>query len=131
MRDIAFTGLVLLSLYHILVLIGLINYDFVWGGYIDNIPMMVILETISLSITCLLIYLIIYIKKSEQITLYSTIGLLFGFNVFLLSLIGNLLSSNDLEKFLGSSVALFYIYYFFFELKQTRFTKNFMVGENI
>lgn len=118
MRNIAFIGFILLAFYHLLILVGIINYEYVWGGNIDSLSSRVVLETIAFIITCYFIFLLIYLKESNQATLYSDSGLIFGVVVFTLSFIGNLLSNNDIEKVLGSSIAIFYIIYFLLEINR-------------
>lgn len=120
LRYFAILGLIILALYHTFILIGLLNDDYIWGGYVADRTLIVVLEICALFITSYFIHLIIYIKKSTQSTLYSKIGLIFGMSIFTLSFIGNLLSTSDIEKVIGSSIAIFYVVYFLLEFKKLK-----------
>jgi hypothetical protein len=120
MRKLALLGLFILSFYHIFILVDLLSYKYVWGGYIKDKYLIIILETIVLIIIYYFIFFIMYLEKTNKATLYSNISLRIGVIIFILSLIGNILSTNCLEKVIGSSIAIFYIFYFISEIKKLK-----------
>ena len=104
--------MILLLLFHFFVLIGVIPYDFIWGGRINSHSEMVQMEIISLVV--ILVFLLIMIVRINiyrikrfklPVRILSWIvTLYFGFNA-----ITNFLSTSGLEQaiFLPLSILLF------------------------
>lgn len=123
MRILAFLGLIGLSVYHTLIIVGLLSSDYVWGGHIDDISKKIILESIALVITTSLIYLTYQIIYNKPINYYHKVGILFGMTIFAFSFIGNLFSLNHIEKYVCSTISLFYVYFFYTEFRTLSFIK--------
>ncbi len=89
------------SLMHLLILFGVINYQNAWGGRLKNEQQMYVFETLSLLINLFLVYVLLikagYIKgilsgKAIRVVLWIYC-LLFALNT-----IGNLLAVSSFEK---------------------------------
>lgn len=105
MKKIAENGLViifsLLTLFHILILTGVIPMDIVWGGRLESIEEMRRFETISLTINLILLLFALGISGIIPLpihTLVRKIVLYVMIVLFSLNTLGNLLSNNLLEK---------------------------------
>lgn len=86
--------------FHILVLLGIIPYDIVWGGNLKSKSEMYIFETISLS--TIFLFLLFSLIQAELVNikiskLFTKIVLWFMLIVFSLNTIGNLLAESTLE----------------------------------
>jgi hypothetical protein len=90
----------LVILFHLCILSGVISYQIVWGGRLENVEQMRVFEVISIAIN-LFIVLMVAMKggytrsllpgKVERVILWGFV-LLFSLNT-----VGNLLSVNSLE----------------------------------
>ncbi len=110
---IALVGLFLLlslfSVFHVLVLTGVIPYTIVWGGKMQAPAQMQLMEGISLGI--MLALLTVVGSRAEIIPLKlpaRAFKIVFWamFVLFLLNTLGNLASVNDFERFAFPPVTL-------------------------
>jgi hypothetical protein len=110
--------IILLSVFvfHILVLIGVIPYNIVWGGRLENISQMYVFEIISLTINSVIMFIVCmkagYIKAYINLKLIN-VTLWFLVAIFLLNTIGNIVSLSALESMIFTpltfiSALLFY-----------------------
>jgi len=102
--------LVLLSIFHVLILVGVIPSDFIWGGQIDGANgNLYTLEIISLVVTLAFI-IIVYLKINPLISgrfkKIINIGVWVIFAYMLLNTLGNLASGVTIEKLIFTPVSL-------------------------
>lgn len=102
-------GTVLVQFFHIFVLVGIIPFDVVGGGRIKSRQQMYQLETIALSVNCLLIFVLLikgkFIREYLSSRHINWLLKIFGF-FFLLNAIGNLFSSSSWEQFVFAPLTL-------------------------
>lgn len=88
-------------LFHVLVLAGVIPFDMVWGGRLKSKDQMIPFEITSLILNVLMLAVVAihsgYLKVSINPMIIKA-ALWFMFVLFLLNTLGNLFSSNELEK---------------------------------
>jgi hypothetical protein len=104
--------LVLLAIviFHLLVIVHIIPYQIVWGGRMENRNQIIRLELISIIIN-LLMMAVVLIKAGlisfsiNRRWLRLLFWLMFFF--FLLNTLGNLVSLNQVEKFIFTPITLF------------------------
>lgn len=95
----------IIIVFHLLVILGLIDFKYIWGGRINNIEEMYVFETISIVLNLLFIFLIsLYKKLIEQNKslkvlkyLFLAVSLLFFVNT-----IGNIFAVNKLEMLIAT-----------------------------
>jgi len=102
--------LVLLSIFHVLVLVGAIPSDFIWGGQIDDATgNLYALEIISLVTTLafiIIVYLKIYPLKSGKFKKIINVAVWVIFAYMFLNTVGNLASGVTIEKLIFTPVSL-------------------------
>lgn len=87
--------------FHLLVITGVIPYQIVWGGRLQNVNQMLKFEAVSLLLNLVMVTWValslgrIQLKVNENVL---RIGFWIMFLLFLLNTVGNLLSNNGLEK---------------------------------
>lgn len=101
--------LILLTMFHALILLGVVPYEIVWGGQIKDSSSFIILEGISLFFTIGFIWLIslkIGIVKTEKFkkTIRAGVWIMFGY--FLLNTIGNFASGVSAEKLIFAPITI-------------------------
>jgi hypothetical protein len=101
--------LTLFVLFHVLILIGIIPYEMVWGGRLKTHAKMVTFETVSLIIN--LIMLIVVAIKADFLKIHllpMIIKIVFWamFALFTVNTIGNILSTNTFEKLVFTPLTL-------------------------
>ena len=95
--------------FHLLVLTGVIPYNMVWGGRLENASQMYIFEAVSLIVNLAIIVVVAvkggYLKPflSKRTIAYILWALVI---LFSLNTIGNLLSKNSLELILFTPLTL-------------------------
>jgi hypothetical protein len=103
------TILSLIVIFHFLVLLSIIPFEIVWGARLKDSSQMVQFEIVSIAMNFVMLiivairsgYLNFYInKKIITVALWIMVGL------FLLNTIGNLLSSNALEKIIFTPLTI-------------------------
>jgi len=102
--------LILLSIFHVLVLVGVIPSDFIWGGQIDSTAgNLFILEVISLAVTIFFI-IVTYMKinplSSGKYVKLINIFVWVIFAYMLLNTLGNLASGVTTEKLIFTPISL-------------------------
>jgi len=108
--NILLVALGLLALFHILVLLGVIPADIVWGGMVQGVPSnLVTLETVALLLTLLFI-LIIAAKtgyvEAGRLSSAVNIGVWLIFAYLLLNTLGNLASGVSFEKLIFAPITI-------------------------
>jgi hypothetical protein len=103
-------------IFHVFVLTGVIPYDIVWGGRLENISQMYVFEFISLAINSIIMIVVCikvgYVKTYINLKFINII-LWFLVVVFLLNTVGNIVSFSILESIIFTpltfiSALLFY-----------------------
>ena len=102
--------LLLLSIFHVLVLVGVIPSDFIWGGQIDGAEgNLFTMEIISLAVTIFFIF-ITYVKiKSLTSGKYVKLINILVWVIFaymILNTLGNLASGVTTEKLIFTPISL-------------------------
>lgn len=106
-RQSLFIMIALLSvvmLFHILVLVGIIPFGVTWGGRLNSMEEMYVLETISLTVN--LFFLIVLLLKGQfiknQIAAKWLNGIIWLFAIlFALNTVGNLFAKASVEMIVG------------------------------
>ena len=87
-------------LMHVLILLNILPHDFVWGGRVKSEADLIILESISIVVQTLFIFIIAikagYLFKGKFKRTVN-VGIWVFFGVMVLNTIGNLASSSGLE----------------------------------
>jgi hypothetical protein len=112
-RKVAKIGLIsifsLTLIFHLLVLTEIIPYSIVWGGRITNQSQMVIFEAVSIVVNAFFLLVVLLKSGFFKVRLPEKItnGILWIMVViFLLNTVGNLFSTNSLEKRIFTPVTL-------------------------
>ena len=96
-------------IFHVLILIGAIPYEIVWGGRLKSSSQMYSFEITSLALNLLMLSVVSvhtgYIKTRIDRRI-ARFGLWAMFVLFLLNSIGNLLSVNEIEKLIFTPVTI-------------------------
>jgi hypothetical protein len=99
----------LVIFYHFLILFSIVPYELTWGGKLKSYNQMIVFETISIVINCLII-LVVFIKlgfiKRLQSSKLIKFVLWFFVLLFALNTIGNLFAENVLEKLIFTPITL-------------------------
>lgn len=93
--------LVMLAIFHCLVLLRIIPFDFIWGGKLQDTSQMVLFEVVSLIINLVMIGIVAIsagVIKSKIHPIVIKVVLWTMFLLFILSTIGNFNSENKFEK---------------------------------
>lgn len=106
------TIIVLLScmlIYHLLILSGIISYQYAWGGRLESKKQMLVFESIGVLITLLIIFVVAikgnYIKLNIP-KILITVLLWFFAAFFALNTLGNLQSINALETLIFTPITI-------------------------
>ncbi len=104
-----FTSLALFSVFHALVLLGVLPYTIVWGGKMEAPSQMQLMEAVSLGITLLLLTIVAvkagFIPLKLPVLAFK-ITFWAMFVLFLLNTLGNLASVNDFERWVFPPITL-------------------------
>lgn len=103
------TILSLIVIFHFLVLLGIIPFEIVWGGRLTDSAQMFQFEIVSITLN--LVMLVTVAIRSEHLNVNTnkkiiTVALWIMVGLFLFNTIGNLLSSNALEKILFTPLTI-------------------------
>lgn len=99
----------LVTAFHLLILLGMVPYDVVWGGRLSNTDQMVVFESISLLLNVIMFVVVglhtglFKIRLDQRITV---VALWLMTILFLINTVGNLLSSNQWEKIIFTPLTL-------------------------
>ncbi len=99
-----------IMLFHVLVIINVIPYEIIWGGRIRNRRELINLELISIIVNAIMIFVVLIRTGMVGFSIRRRwMRLLFWmmFAFFLLNTLGNLVSLNQLEKFIFTPLTLF------------------------
>lgn len=96
-------------IFHLLVMIGVLPYDIIWGGRLESESSMYMLESVSLVVNFLILWFVSmkvgYTKKlvSDRMLniLFWILAIMFALNTF-----GNLFSENRVEAFLFTPITI-------------------------
>lgn len=106
---LALALLTTLTLFHVMVVIGVIPYNIVWGGRLKDHDQMLALESMSISINLFLMLIIAvranYLKTTAPALVLKTFLWLFA-ALFAFNTLGNLMSSNVLEAIIFTPVTI-------------------------
>ncbi len=108
--NILFAAFGFLFLFHVLVLLGIIPADIVWGGRIQGVrENLVTLETIALLVTLLFIVIIaakIGYIQAGKLSGVINIGVWLIFVFLLLNTLGNLASGVSFENLIAAPITI-------------------------
>jgi len=99
-----------IMLFHVLVIINVIPYGIIWGGRIRNRRELINLELISIIVNAIMIFVVLIRTGMVGFSIRRRwMRLLFWmmFAFFLLNTLGNLVSLNQVEKFIFTPITLF------------------------
>ncbi|MFF2483909.1 hypothetical protein [Paenibacillus sp. NPDC058071] len=101
--------LILLTVFHVLILLRVVPYEIVWGGQINDFSSFVILEAVSLLLTLVFIWVIslrINIVKTNKFKRTIQVSVWFIFVYFLLNTIGNFASNVSAEQWIFAPITI-------------------------
>jgi hypothetical protein len=108
--NILLAALGLLAIFHILVVLGIIPADIVWGGMIQGVPSnLMTLETISFLVTLLFIIIVaakIGYIRAGKLSGVVNVGVWLIFVYLLLNMLGNLASGVSFEKLVFAPITI-------------------------
>ena len=94
-------------LYHLLILTGLIPFQYTWGGRLQNQDEMIVMESISLGINSFIMVLVAMrsgmIKAFINLMIMRILCLILCF-IFILNTLGNLAATEHLEALIFTPV---------------------------
>ncbi len=103
------TIIVLLIIFHILLLLGVVPSDIVWGGKAADKALLIKLEIFSL-VTSFIILAVICAKLQQNINVkfrkVINVGIWIIFGYFLLNIVGNLASGVTTEKLIFTPITI-------------------------
>jgi hypothetical protein len=110
---IASTGLLIILscnlFFHVLVMVGVVPFEIVWGGRLKNHSEMLSFETVSILINLLMLAFVCiqagllkisFNRTALKIILWSMAG------IFAINTVGNLFSNNEFEKMMFTPLTL-------------------------
>lgn len=95
--------------FHLLVVAGVIPFQIVWGGRLENHSQMLSFEGISILLNLIMVAVVALhanFLKWKVNRVIIRIGLWAMFGLFLINTIGNLFSVNELEKLIFTPITL-------------------------
>ena len=108
--NILLVSLGLLALFHLLVLLGVVAPNIVWGGQVGDSPdNLLVLEIIALAVTALFAWIIAAKAGYVQVRRFRrgiTLGVWLVFAFLLLNTVGNLASGVTAEKIIFTPITL-------------------------
>ncbi|MDZ4725880.1 MAG: hypothetical protein SH817_06975 [Leptospira sp.] len=99
----------LTMIFHIVALLQFIPYKYLWGGRLNSLDEMYVMETVSLVVNGFFLWSCFrYLQYLNKDLVPIWIRLLFGFIgiIFLLNSIGNLIAFTNLETLLATPVTI-------------------------
>ncbi|TGL25140.1 hypothetical protein EHQ47_04185 [Leptospira bourretii] len=93
--------------FHILALLQVIPFQYLWGGRLSSVEEMYVMESVSLLVNTFFLWSSFqYVRYLNQGLVPIWIRIIFGFIgiIFLLNTIGNLVAVTDLETLLATPV---------------------------
>lgn len=101
--------LALVVVMHLLILAGIIPFAMVWGGRLQNEAQMLRFESVSVLVNFLMLAVVALRAGLLRVRLHPIVGrIMLGLmaGLFLLNTVGNLLSTNPLEKVVFTPLTL-------------------------
>jgi hypothetical protein len=112
-HKIASTGIMLILLatifFHWLVLFEIIPYEIVWGGRLNNQSEMIKFELVSILLNVLMLCIVAIQAKVIKLRIHPIvlkIALWLMVFIFAMNTIGNILSLNDMERYIFTPITL-------------------------
>jgi hypothetical protein len=93
--------------FHLLVMIGVIPFSVVWGGRLENASQMLVFESVSITVSILIMWVVsMKVGYTEQRLSDTVLRVLFWVfaGLFALNTIGNLLSTSTVEMILFTPI---------------------------
>ena len=106
----------LVTVFHLLVLLGIIPFEIVWGGRLKNADQMIVFECVSLvvNVTMLLVVCLyaglLRLRVNQKIII---VALWFMTILFLINTVGNLFSANQTEKIIFTPLTVMLCFFCF------------------
>ncbi|GAA4362879.1 hypothetical protein GCM10023185_31160 [Hymenobacter saemangeumensis] len=101
--------LALVVLFHLLIVAGIIPYTIVWGGRLKTQEQMLRFETVSIALNLLMLAVVAVKAGLLKVRLSPAVvqaALWMMFGLFLMNTIGNLFSTNELERMVFTPLTL-------------------------
>lgn len=96
-------------IFHLLVMIGVLPYDMIWGGRLESESSMYMLESVSLVVNFFILWFVSmkvgYTKKLVSDRILNIVFWIFAI-IFALNTLGNLFSESRLEAFLFTPITI-------------------------
>jgi hypothetical protein len=103
------TILSLIVIFHMLVIIGIIPFEIIWGGRLKDSSQMLTFETASLTINLIMLVTVLikagFLKFSFNQKIIMIVFWIM-FIIFFINTIGNILSKNEFEKIVFTPLTL-------------------------
>jgi hypothetical protein len=96
-------------IFHFLILFGVIPFDIVWGGRLKNSSEMISFEIVSIVVNLLMLTVVGIHTGFIKLTInpkFISIAFWLMFILFLVNTVGNIFSTNQLEKLLFTPLTL-------------------------
>ncbi len=96
-------------LFHILIIMGVIPFDIVWGGRLESREQMISFEITSIFLVIIMLATVAIYAGYLKIRINAMVikaALWFMVVLFLINTIGNILSNNEMEKLIFTPVTL-------------------------
>ncbi|MBK6263741.1 hypothetical protein JKA74_01735 [Marivirga sp. S37H4] len=112
-KNISIYGLIIIFsltiIFHLLVIVGVVPYEIVWGGRLTNHSQMLIFESVSITINLLMLWVVVsyagFLRRKLNLK-WLKVAFWVMFFLFSLNTIGNLNSSNQTEKMIFTPVTV-------------------------
>ncbi len=96
-------------LFHFLVLLGIVPYQIVWGGRLQNQSEMINFELVSILLNFLMLAIVAIQAKIVKLKVHPIvvkIALWLMVFIFVMNTIGNIISLNDIERYIFTPLTL-------------------------
>ncbi|MFC2187869.1 hypothetical protein [Peijinzhouia sedimentorum] len=96
-------------LFHFLVLLGIVPYQIVWGGRLQNQSEMINFELVSILLNFLMLAIVAIQAKIVKLKVHPIvvkIALWLMVFIFVMNTIGNIISLNDMERYIFTPLTL-------------------------
>lgn len=100
--------LLLVTLFNLLVMLGIVPYNIVWGGRLQNTEEMITFELVSIIINLLIIFIVL-LKAGRVLPSASKLGYVLAWLlpiIYFFGILGNLASTSAIERALFVPVTL-------------------------
>ena len=107
---ILFVVFILTSIFHIFALLQIVPYQYLWGGRLQSVQEMYVMESISLVVNAIFVICsYLYLGYLNKGLVPTWIRFVFGFisAIFFINTIGNLVAVTNLETLLATPITAF------------------------